>query len=93
MSLSTTIATITLNQYEEQGTGFIYGHNLSNSYSKINITYNVLLCLQVTSGPCAYRELPDGNGQIPDSFSSDQAEEWMTEGYIEPLGEGIFIGL
>jgi len=74
-------------------TGDIYGHNLSGSYSKIYVTYNILLCVNLSNSPCAYIELPEGNGVVTNSFTSEQAQEWVELGYLEPLGQGIFVGI
>lgn len=64
-----------------------YGRTLTGTYIRIMSNYESLNCINLTGceDVCGYELLPAGWGIIPSSFTNEEAQDWLLEGYIRPL--------
>jgi len=94
--LAATVAaggSVLTNPEKKYSTGDWYGHTLADSYTRFTTPYLLGLCLPLSSSPCAYYELPEGDGHVTTTFTRTQAQQWVDDGYLQPVGAGFYLGL
>lgn len=70
-----------------------WGSTSTNIYFRIwnNNNYDPGYCMATTDEPCVYRLLRNGPEYVPDYLVGWQINEWVDKGYLEPIGQGLYV--